>query len=108
MANSGNNTIVKFDPGGHGSLFASSGLNHPRSLAFDSSGNLYAANWNDGTIEKFDSGGTGSLFASEGTFAFPFGLVIQPVPEPATWAMVALGAAALLGSRRFRRRLSRS
>ena len=66
VANAGNNTIEKFTSGGVGSVFASTGLNNPRGLAFDSAGNLYAANVGNNTIEKFTSGGVGSVFASTG------------------------------------------
>ena len=65
VANEGNNTIEKFDSSGNGTVFASSGLNNPGFLCFDSSGHLYVLN-GDGTIEKFDSTGNGSLFASIG------------------------------------------
>ena len=58
------NSIVKFTPGGTGSVFASSGLNDPHGPAFDSASNLYVANANNSTIEKFTPGGVGSLFAS--------------------------------------------
>ena len=34
-------TIYKFTPSGVRSVFASTGLNHPSGLAFDSTGNLY-------------------------------------------------------------------
>ena len=60
------NSIVKFTPGGTGSVFASSGLNAPHGLAFDSASNLYVANANNSTIEKFTPGGVGSVFASSG------------------------------------------
>jgi streptogramin lyase len=49
-----NNTIVRFDPGGNESVFAST-LSLPGSLAIDGSGNLYALA--GGGLEKFDSGG---------------------------------------------------
>ena len=60
------NTIVKFTPGGVRSTFANavSGLSSPRGLAFDSLGNLYAANFGDGTIRKFTTNGIGSIFVS--------------------------------------------
>ena len=54
VATAYSNTIVKFDSNGNGSVFANSGLNQPRELAFDSSGNLYAANYGNSTIVKFD------------------------------------------------------
>ena len=63
-----NNTIEKFDASGNDlGTFASSGLNIPQGLAFDVSGNLYAANLGTSSIEKFD--GTGNdlgAFASSG------------------------------------------
>jgi DNA-binding beta-propeller fold protein YncE len=64
------NTILKFDSAGNQSTFAtaSSGLDYPLGLAFDS-GNLYVANVYSGTIEKFDSGGNGSIFANLGSNA---------------------------------------
>jgi sugar lactone lactonase YvrE len=55
-------------------VFASSGLNLPYDLAFDSAGNLYASNTSGNTIEKFTSGGVGSLFATVGT---PYGLAFD-------------------------------
>ena len=46
VSNDGNNTIMKFDSNGNGTVFAdaSSGLDKPQGLALDSSGNLYVAN----------------------------------------------------------------
>ena len=76
VANAGSNTIDKFTPGGTGSVFASSGLNFPFSLAFDSAGNLYAANYGDNTIERFTPGGVGSVFASTG-LSLPEGLAFD-------------------------------
>ena len=60
--------IVKFNPDGTGSEFAT-GLANPRSLAFDSAGNLFVADipapniyaTNTGQILKFTPGGTGTV-----------------------------------------------
>jgi sugar lactone lactonase YvrE len=106
VANQGNNTIEKFDASGNGTIFAaaSSGLDYPQGLDFDSSGNLYVTCENpllgEGWIMKFDSSGNGSVFASgvDGP-----GFITVQVPEPASWAMVALGIGTLLGGRRLRR-----
>src|SRR5260370_24909500 len=57
--------------GGGCLVFVNIGLNSGEGLAFDSVGNLYAANFN--TIEKFTPGGVGSVFASTGLNG-PFGL----------------------------------
>ena len=59
------NTIVSFDTTGNDGIaiaasvitFANSNLSIASGLAFDTSGNLYAANYNGGTIGKFDSSG---------------------------------------------------
>ena len=56
--------VYKFDSSGNRTLFATSGVHLPLGLAFDSAGNLYAANSSTGTIEKFDSSGNGTVFAS--------------------------------------------
>ena len=116
MANGGNNTIEKFSSTGtYLGVFASSGLNGPLGLAFDSAGNLYAANANARTIEKFSSTGTDlgafavGLAGSPQYLAFtddagvPLKLANQ-VPEPATWALLGLGLPALLGFSRRRKR----
>jgi DNA-binding beta-propeller fold protein YncE len=55
-------------------VFASTGF--PYGLAFDSAGNLFAANLLDNTIEKFTPGGVGSVFASTG-LNFPTNLAFD-------------------------------
>ena len=91
--------IYKFTPGGARSTFAS-GL-HPEGLAFDSAGNLFATEFDSGQIYKFTPGGAQSTFASG--LSSPASLAFQ-VPEPATWSLLILGAVALLGGCRMRRR----
>ena len=63
VSNYGNNTIEQFTPDGVGSVFASTGLDHPNGLAFDNAGNLYVANNQYQDIEKFTPAGVGSIFA---------------------------------------------
>ena len=82
-----------------GSIFLS-GLAGPSGLGFDSSSNLYVITT---SLLKYDQGLNQSTFATGVTGTF---LTIQPVPEPATWSLLALGAVALLGSLRLRRRSS--
>jgi len=60
---SNNGKIMSFDSTGNGVVFAS-GLVGPSGIAFDSSGNLYAANSFTETIDKFDSSGSRTVFAS--------------------------------------------
>jgi sugar lactone lactonase YvrE len=53
------NIIEKFAPDGTDlGVFASTGLNFAMALAFDSSGNLYAANFGGNTVEEFAPDGT--------------------------------------------------
>ena len=51
-------------------------MNGPSGLAFDSAGNLYAANVNANTIERFTPGGVGSVFANTG-LNYPLGLAFD-------------------------------
>src|SRR5205823_5893320 len=55
-----------YTPAGVGSVFTGSGLNAPLGIAFDSAGNLYAANYSSNAIEKFTPGGVASFFANTG------------------------------------------
>ena len=97
-----NNTIVAYDTTSGVSAtiaasvttFASTNLNNPVGLAFDSSGNLYVANYTvnyGSTISKFDSSGTFLISWYTGT-ATPQFLAFKPVavPEPSTYALAAI------------------
>jgi DNA-binding beta-propeller fold protein YncE len=106
VANDNSNTIEEFTLGGVGSVFANSGLNSPQGLAFDSAGNLYAANYGGNTIEKFTPGGVGSVFANTGLSNPTF--LAFATPEPSTWAMFASGIGISLFVRLFRIRLARN
>jgi sugar lactone lactonase YvrE len=66
------NSIVKFDSLGHGTVFSTFDY-VPTGLAFDQSGNLYVGNYTYGEIEKYDPNGRMSLFAS-----FASGLIGPP------------------------------
>ena len=57
VANSGNNTISKYNSAGTYLSNITGNLSEPRGLAFDSSGNLFAANSTGNTISKFNSAG---------------------------------------------------
>jgi sugar lactone lactonase YvrE len=78
------NTIVSYDTtSGVGSTiaasvntFASTNLNVPYGLAFDSSGNLYAANYNDSTISKFNASG-GYVSNINSDLVAPYGLAFD-------------------------------
>src|SRR6266487_3940436 len=78
VSNYGDNTIEKFDSAGNASLFASSGLNGPTGLAFDSRGSLYVGNRESNTIEKFSPTGDDlGVFANTGLNS-PYFIAIQP------------------------------
>lgn len=104
--------IEKFSPSGVDlGVFANTGSVFPSSLAFDSTGNLYAAINN--TIEKFSASGTDlGVFASglngASGLAFtddsgiPLVLPPTPIPEPSTFCLLGMGAA-FFATRRARR-----
>ena len=69
-------TISKFNSSGGYLSSISGNLNNPFGLAFDSSGNLYAANTNDNTISKFNSSG-GYLSSISGNLNVPVGLAFD-------------------------------
>ncbi len=82
----GDGRILKFTPGGVESTFAT-GLNSPRGLVFDHTGNLFVAEIAvpvPGDILKFTSGGKKSVFASgfNQVNRGPQFLAIQPARPP--------------------------
>jgi sugar lactone lactonase YvrE len=87
--NTSNPVILKIDPNGNQTVFSSNNsqqgmnLSNPGGLAFDSSGNLYVANYNAGstgigTIVKLDSQGKQTVFASGNHIYYPYGLAFTP------------------------------
>jgi YVTN family beta-propeller protein len=75
VSNSGDGTISKIDPSGVATIFAT-GLNTPRGVAFDASGNLYVANSiSSGIISKIDTLGNVTTFATG--LSNPNGLVFD-------------------------------
>jgi hypothetical protein len=96
-------SIEKFNSSGVGTAFASTGYNYPAGLAFDSSGNLYVSNLGNGTIEEFNANGVGTVFASG--LGYASGLAFEEaIPEPSTWALLAMSMITLLGVLRLRHR----
>jgi sugar lactone lactonase YvrE len=96
----GRESIYKFTVDGTRSTFLSS--RYIFGLACDSLDNLLATG-DGGEIFKFTPDGAESTFASG--LSGPFFLALQ-VPEPSTWSLLTLGAVALLGGMRLRRRSS--
>ncbi len=69
MSDLSGNAIIKYDPNGVASVFASSsGINWPTGLSFDKAGDLYVVNNvpPTETIEKFSPNGVHTTFASTG------------------------------------------
>jgi PEP-CTERM motif len=74
------NDIMRYTPGGVGSVFATTGGNQPWGMAFDSHGNLFVANASANTIEEYTPGGVGSVFASTG-LSTPKGLAFDSMGD---------------------------
>jgi hypothetical protein len=98
----GGNTgsVIEIKPGDIQSTFVAS-VSDPYGLAFNNVGDLFVASGGsaDGnSITEYSSNGTPTPFASG--LDSPWGLAIQPVPEPSTLALAGAGMGALLISRR--------
>jgi DNA-binding beta-propeller fold protein YncE len=81
-------------------IFASTGLNHPTDLAFDSAGYLYVVNNGNNTIARFSPDGSTSVFANTGLNG-PVGITI--VPEPSLGHLTTASRLLLLGLSRKRK-----
>jgi hypothetical protein len=102
VGSQGSDDIYEYTPGGTRSTFAS-GVEDPFGLAFNSAGDLFAVA--DGGIYEYTPGGVQSTFFSgDGSEGENVGLAFQgvtlPVPEPSAFALLGLGAMALLARRR--------
>src|SRR5439155_785742 len=64
----GSHAIFEYTPTGMQSTYAT-GLDNPRGLAFDSAGNLYAADGNAQTIYEFAPNGARTVFVGPSAFA---------------------------------------
>lgn len=104
VANFSNSTIYKFTPGGTRSTFFPAGgplgPEGPHGLAFNTAGDLFVASssYPYTEVDEISPGGSLSVFAFG--FGGPAFLAFEDIPEPSTWAMVAMGAIALLSLRR--------
>lgn len=110
------NGIQKTTSGGITSSFVASGMAFPYGLAFDSSGNLFAASYTDNAVFAYDSFGTPLYSFSTGgeSSARPRYVAfntegsgfnqVAPIPEPGTWAAAGLLAGGALVARWRRRR----
>jgi DNA-binding beta-propeller fold protein YncE len=104
VANSGNGQagsgyIEKYNSSGVGSVFAS-GLNFPYGLAFDSAGDLFTSSRGTSGNEIYEFSPTGAETILTTDVSGPEFLAIKATPEPATWALLCLGAGILLYIRR--------
>ena len=90
--------ITRFTSTGSPSAFAS-GSSLWLGLAFDASGNLFAADSGNNRIIEFTPDGLMTTFSS--AVSQPFGLafegVVLPVPEPSVLCLVAAGLAGIVG-----------
>ena len=68
-------------------------MQNPVGLAFDSIGNLYAANFlANGSLERLTSTGADSILATG--LSWPVGVAI--IPEPSSWVLAGVGLAVML------------
>jgi hypothetical protein len=93
--------IFKITASGTRSTFAS-GLVNPTGLAFDLSGNLFAAT-SAGLILEFTSAGVSSTFANDSQ-SLPNSLAFAPVPEPSAAILLAIGGLGLAVAAQSRRK----
>src|ERR1039458_1546105 len=70
-----NSSGEKYDSGGIGTVFATSGIGFLEDLAFDAAGNLWVTDEYNGLVEVRDAGGTLTTFASPGHN--PYGLAFD-------------------------------
>jgi hypothetical protein len=95
-ADNGDNTIFEFTPGGVKSTFAS-GLLGLSGLTIDGQGNLYATS-GSGPIYKITPTGVESTLTT--LSGNPFGIAVQPVPEPSALGLFWGGLTTLFMLRR--------
>ena len=95
-------TILKIAPGGASISSFGAISSGAIGLTFDSSGNLYAAEYAANRIDVIKPNGDTSLFADQ--LDNPRFLAIRPtaVPEPSSWALLAVGLSAIVACRRLR------
>jgi sugar lactone lactonase YvrE len=90
-------TIYQYTAGGAQSTFATVNTSGLGALAFDNAGNLFVET--EHSVVEIAPGGGQSTFATGLSIAS--GLTFQPVPEPSTFALIGIGAAAFLARRRI-------
>lgn len=90
-------SVDEITPSGVETIFAS-GLYYPDGLAFNSAGDLFESNYGTGSIYEITPDGVETTFASG--LLDPIGLAFQPVPEPSSLGLLAIGITVLLIRRR--------
>jgi DNA-binding beta-propeller fold protein YncE len=104
VANYGANAVSTFDATTGALLNANfaPGVQEPWSLAIRGK-DLFVANWRGGTVGEYDATTGAPINATLLTgLNRPEGLAVTPAPEPASAALLAVGAAMALGCRRRR------
>jgi trimeric autotransporter adhesin len=96
-------SIIKFNSSGVGTNFATVLAPTPNGLAFDSAGNLYVGCV--GGIQAFNSSGVEVDAITSPRLQAPLGVAFQSVPEPSSWALLAISLITLLPYRHRRGRV---
>ena len=98
----GGGELIQITPDGVKTTFASGFGFGIQDVTVNSLGDVFVSSPQNSTIYGV-VGGSPVTFA---TGLAPFGMAFQPVPEPATWSLLLLGALTLLGGCRMRSRSS--
>ena len=91
--------VEEITSGGVGSIFPTTAgsLNLPKTLTFDSSGNLYVTDFGNNTVTEYNA--SGALIHTYSTDidgpCFVIAVASLSVPEPSTYALLGLGAGLL-------------
>jgi len=104
VGNFNGTTVSEFAPNGTSLGNFVSGLSNAAGLAIDGSGNVFVCVRNSSQVNEYTSAGTFVSSYSTGSSQPTYIAAPAPVPEPASFMMMAAGAMSFIGLRRWRKR----